>query len=411
MKKVRKDTRGRTLHKGETYRKDKKLYCFRYTDSLGKRQSIYAPDLLELRDKETALMKDKLDGIDLYARAKSDINFVFDRYISTRRDLRDTTKSCYLYTYDHYVRKSFGRRKLADVRYSDVLMHYQALMDNGLSIGTIESVHCVLHPTFQLAVRDRIIRHNPADGVMAELKKNRDPSDTGIRHALTPEQEQAFLEYIKRPKYSRWRPLLVVMLGSGCRVSEEIGLRWEDVDLEKNIITVDHSVVYLSHHEKGKKSKYEVHLPKTDAGTRTIPLLDKVKEAFLEEKIYQEETGNHCVMELDGMKGFIFFNRFGNIHNPSGINRAIKRIVDDYNAEEELKANRENREPLLLPRFSCHITRHSFCSRLCENETNIKVIQTVMGHKDIQTTLDTYAEVSEGKKQEAFRELNDKGVI
>ena len=66
---------------------------------------------------------------------------------------------------------------------------------------------------------------------------------------------------------------------------------------------------------------------------------------------------------------------------------------------------------MIIPNFSCHITRHTFCTRLCENETNVKVIQSVMGHKDIQTTLDIYAEVSEKKKKDIFDQLNDHDVI
>jgi len=111
------------------------------------------------------------------------------------------------------------------------------------------------------------------------------------------------------------------------------------------------------------------------------------------------------------MSGFIFCNRFGNLHNPAEIKRQIKRIVDDYNYREELKAVKEKRDPLIIPCFSCHITRHSFCTRFCENETNVKVIQSFMGHKDIQTTLDIYAEVSEQKKQDVFKKLNDNDVI
>ncbi len=55
--------------------------------------------------------------------------------------------------------------------------------------------------------------------------------------------------------------------------------------------------------------------------------------------------------------------------------------------------------------FSAHHLRHTFCTRLCENETNLKVIQSVMGHKDIQTTMDVYAEATEQKKQESFERL------
>ena len=118
----------------------------------------------------------------------------------------------------------------------------------------------------------------------------------------------------------------------------------------------------------------------------------------------QKESGWNAV-EIDGMTGFIFCNRFGNVPNPQSVNRAIKRIIADYNAGEEVEAKKQHREPVLLPDFSAHHLRHTFCTRLCEKETNLKVIQSVMGHKDIQTTMDIYAEATEEKKQESFERL------
>ena len=149
--------------------------------------------------------------------------------------------------------------------------------------------------------------------------------------------------------------------------------------------------------------------PKTNAGIRTIPMLDTVKDAFEMLKEEQEESGQ-CDVEIDGMTGFIFCNRFGNVPNPQSVNRAIKRIIADYNATEEVAAKKQHREAVLLPDFSAHHLRHTFCTRLCENETNLKVIQSVMGHKDIQTTMDVYAEATEQKKQESFERLAAKLV-
>ena len=83
----------------------------------------------------------------------------------------------------------------------------------------------------------------------------------------------------------------------------------------------------------------------------------------------------------------------------------LKFDVADYNATEEVAAKKQHREAVLLPDFSAHHLRHTFCTRLCENETNLKVIQSVMGHKDIQTTMDVYAEATEQKKQESFERL------
>ena len=137
---------------------------------------------------------------------------------------------------------------------------------------------------------------------------------------------------------------------------------------------------------------------------RTIPMLDTVKDAF--EMIWEEQKENGWTdAEIDGMTGFVFCNRYGNIMNAQSVNRAIKRISSAYNATEEIEAKKEHREPVLLPDFSAHSLRHTFCTRLCERETNLKIIQSIMGHKDIQTTMDIYAEATEEKKQETFEHL------
>ena len=336
---------------------------------------------------------------------KATVNFVFDRYIRFKTELRKTTYSNYVYTYDHYVRKNFGERKIAQVKYSDVLQFYTYLLEEEeISLSTLDSVHTVLHPTFDFAVRDEIIRNNPSDEVMKQLKKKfRD--DSGVRHALTLEQQKAFMEALDDPRNLRWRPIFTAMLGTGCRVGEMIGLRWEDIDLDERMIEINHNVSYYARREGSYKCEFEVGLPKTDAGIRRIPMLETVYEAFMDEKKIQSDLGIECTSVIDGMSGFIFCNRYGSIHNPQALNRAIKRISDDYNSKEELRAKKEHRDPVMIPHFSNHVLRHTFCARFCENETNIKVIQTVMGHKDIQTTMDIYAEVNEQTKKESFEKL------
>ena len=132
--------------------------------------------------------------------------------------------------------------------------------------------------------------------------------------------------------------------------------------------------------------------------------MQQLYQILLQERERQNEEG-FCGNEVDGMTNFIFTNRFGNPHNPAAVNRAIKRIVDAHNAEEEIKAKKQKREPVMLPRFSCHIFRHTFASRFCENETNVKVIQEVMGHADVSTTMNIYAEVNESTTRESLENL------
>ena len=410
MAQARKDFRGRALRKGEMQRASDKRYVYTYTDPYGKRRFIYAQDLKTLREREEALKKDQLDGLDLYIAGKATINETFDRYMLIKHDLRESTRSNYLYMWNHFVREGFGDRKIADIKFSDILQFYNYLVDEkGLSVSTLETVHGLLHPTFQLAVRDDIIRKNPADGVMKEMKKRPDFSH-GVRHALTIEQQRAFMDYIaNHPVYYHWWPLFAVMLGTGCRIGEAVGLRWEDLDFERRVISINHSLVYYPIKDE-RKSVLRVSKPKTDAGIRTIPMLDVVYDAFQLERQEQEETGFNET-EIDGMSGFVFINRFGCAQNPQTVNDAIKRIVHSYNAEEEVQAKKEKREPVILPNFSCHHLRHTFATRLCENETNLKVIQSIMGHKDIATTMDIYAEATERRTQETFNNLSKLNVF
>lgn len=408
MPQARKDNKGRALRKGETQRKYDLMYIYTYTDPFThRRKYLYSKDLMELREKETGLQRDQLDGLDVYAAGNSDLNFVFDRYISTKTELRSTTRTNYEYMYDHYVRDTFGKNLIAGIKYSDVLHFYNYLLhEKGLQVNTLDTIHTVLHPTFQMAVRDSIIRTNPSDGVMAQLKKTT-KRNRGVRHALTLEQQRAFMNYIaNNPVYERWVPIFTVLLGTGCRVGEVIGLRWVDIDYESRMININHSVTYYPRREDTYKCEFQVSLPKTEAGIRNVPMMDEVYEAFKSEAARQKEEGVHCEYELDGMTGFIFMNRFGSLYNPCALNRAIRRISENYNAEEVLKAHREGRPPVIIPHFSCHHLRHTFCTRFCENETNVKVIQAVMGHSNIETTLDIYAEVTDSKKTEAIENLS-----
>lgn len=394
------------LKTGEFVRKSDGRYVYSYTDPLGRRKFIYDQDLPGLRKKEALLLRDQLDGLDTIARAQATLNSTFDRYISLKCNLRGTTKSGYIYTYDHFVRDTFGMKRIAEIKYSDVLQFYLHLVtERKLAIGTLDSVHSVLHPTFQLAVRDDILRNNPSDGVVAEVTKLTD-KHRGSRHALTEEQQKSFMGYIaNHPIFCHWWPLFTVLLGTGGRIGEILGLRWEDVDFEGKTISINHSLVYYKDEGTGKFS-FRIHLPKTESGIRIIPMLDVVSEALAMAKDEQKYEGVEQPV-VDGMTGFVFLNKFGDVLGQGSVNRAIKRILDYYNYEEDLQASKEGRDPVLLPHFSCHVLRHTFATRLCRACTNLKVIQYIMGHKSIETTMDVYAEATGDKNKEVFEMLSE----
>lgn len=404
----RKDAKGRALFRGECQRKDGR-YSFSYVDKAGKRKVIYQSDLVKLRQREKEIRRKLDDGLDPAAADRITVNQMFDKYISLKFDIKQSTRENYIYMYEKYIRNTFGGRKMGKVKYSDVKEFYYSLINElGFQPSSMEIAHTLLHPTFQMAVRDGFIRNNPTDGVMGEIKKSHS-WDHKKRHALTIEQQKKISGFLDNHEDCRgWRPIITILLGTGMRIGECLGLRWCDLDFDSNTINVNHNLVY----RKNMQGKCENHInsPKTKSGIREIPMLDKVKEAFLEELELQRCIG-YCTDEIDGYSGFIFSTCEHHVYTPESVNRAIKRIYTASNEEEKLLAKKENREPIILPHFSAHVLRHTFCTRLCENETNLKVIMEIMGHSDIQTTMNIYAEATGQKLQESMSKISDKILV
>lgn len=135
-------------------------------------------------------------------------------------------------------------------------------------------------------------------------------------------------------------------------------------------------------------------------------MIESVREAILQEKEYQKEAGIKCTARVDGFTDFIFVNRFGNTQHQGTLNKALRRIIRDCN-QEILDKTKDKDNVILLPKFSCHTLRHTFTTRLCESGINIKVIQSVLGHADISTTLDIYADVTKDLKKAEMQTFED----
>ena len=170
--KGRKDSKGYVLRTGETQRADGR-YCYAYSDKNKVRHYIYAKTLPELRAREKEVQLKYEQGLDAYAAKKLTLNDCFDRYISQKYNLKETTKANYMYMYNRFVRPTFGKRRIAEIRYSDVKEFYFSILKEGIKANTLENVHTVVHPALQLAVRDGLIVNNPSDSAMTEIKRSK----------------------------------------------------------------------------------------------------------------------------------------------------------------------------------------------------------------------------------------------
>ena len=418
MSEKRRDRKGRILRRGELQRNDGK-YEYRYYDAIGVRRSIYSWKLIEtdtvpqgkrckqsLRELERQIQRDLEDGIHTHAARQMTLNDMFDHYMELKCELKVSTRTNYQYMYDRYVRETLGSKSITSFRYSDIRTFYNSLLrEHGFRPNTIETIHSLLHPAFTLAIRDNLIRTNPSDGVLTDIKKG-NQWERPKKHALTEAQQAVFMQFVANSvRYRQWGPLFTVMLGTGCRVGEVIGLRWEDCDFAEKTISINHSLLYRQK-EPGGACEFLISTPKTETGIRVIPMATEVKRALEQERQFQTEVCPANIM-IDGYSNFIFTSQTGGILSPHTVNRAIERIRTAYNNQETELANQEQREPQLLPHFSAHTLRHTFCARFCEHETNLKVIQEIMGHASITTTMDVYNHVTLEQKIASFKRLGE----
>ncbi len=391
----RKDKKNRVLKEGE-YQRSCGTYEFKWRDKSGGRHSISAVTLEELREKELDVLRDVLDGVKA-DKNNLTINDLYNSWVQLKRGLKDNTFSNYKYMYTMFVEPDFGKRKIVDLKRSDIRCFYNYLADERhVQINTIDCIHTVLHQVLELGVEDDYLRYNPSDNALKELKKARNFEVTKRRALTVPEQE-LFEAYLSRQgQYHRWYPIFIIMLWTGMRVGEVTGLRWCDIDLEDDTISVNHTLVYYDK-RNDERCTFAINTPKTAAGERIIPMLPKVKEAFLMEKQYQEECGLESRAVVDGYRDFIFINRFGNVQHQGTLNKALSRIVRDCNFEILDKPHKK--DTVILPKFSNHSLRHTFTTRMCEAGVNLKVMQEILGHADAETTMDIYAEATKELKK------------
>ena len=382
-----KDLKGRELGKGVVQRKDKRYYA-RYTDFRGKRIEGYFDKVTDAK-RFVAEGKLNIDVSDVSDRKQSFtvdewydfwmITFKSGKSPNTQRNYRDRYKS--------NIQPVIGDMPIEDVR----VMHCQKVINNMVdkyAQGTIYQTYICMGGMLKSAVQNGIISKHPMDGlVMPRGKRKKDV------HFLTIEEQEKFIRATSKTHNSAQFKLL---LNTGLRTGELIGLSWDDVDFEARTISVNRTLEY-----RYSTRIWRAGPPKTMSSYRTIPMTKEAYEILLEvweKKPFRKESEllkqeleyidlrNNTTKKIK-LSNLVFINyRTGEPTKNSSYDTNLYKICE-----------RAGIKP-----FCMHALRHTFATRCIERGVKPKALQKILGHSNLATTMDTYVHMTDDSLAEAM---------
>lgn len=399
-RKRRTDNRGRVLRVGESQNKQGR-YIYKWTDAAGKRNTVYAVTLQELRGKEQQIQKDIADGIDSRGGDLT-LNQLFNVFMESKSNIRESTRINYTIHWNANIKTSLlSDMKIAQIKQYHIKKWIADLRSKGAKASSVKRYETLLSMVLQFAVKNDLIRKNPCADCGREIK-----SEPTGKISLTIKQQQMLLEFIEDD--DTWcvhYPLILFLLSTGLRISEAIGLTADRIDMKNNVVHIDRQLVYRT--SEGSYC-YRFAPTKSNSGKRDIPLTENAKKALIRQKELDLILGRRGKeQKVDGEKGLVFLTRNGTPMNNRNFGKALDGIVKAYNKMEIVRSEKEHREPELLPHISPHILRHTFCTRCAESGMDVKVLQTIMGHSNIAVTMEVYNHVDEVRVQSEMKKFEN----
>ena len=361
---------GISRHKGSG------LYMARYTvhtPTGPKRKTLYGKTRREVDEKLTKAKANRDDGL-VFDADNLTVGRYLERWLTD--SVRDTVKATTYESYERLIRlhlvPTLGRLKLKNLTTTHVRGLYREKLDNGLSPTSVQRVHALLHKALKQAVHDGLVPRNITETVKAPRQSRKEIS------TLTREQARHFLNTAKG---DRLAALYLLAIHTGLRQGELLGLKWNDVDLDRGTLQVRR---ILSAAKEGPTFT----TPKSNKG-RSVRLTTQAVQALRDHRTRQaEEKLKHDGSWQD--QSLVFTTLVGTPLNRHNVfSRSFKPLLRDAG----------------LPAIPFHGLRHSFATLMLAGGEHPKVVQEMMGHSGIRVTMDFYSHVLPDMQREAVDRL------
>lgn len=299
------------------------------------------------------------------------------------KDLKPKSFEKYEGIYRNYIKDSeLGKIKLKDLRATHIQRYYNKLQNqDNKPPSTIKGINTRLKPCLGEAERQGYINKNYCK--MVTLPKDNSTKNIQV---LSQSEQQRFISAIQGHKLEI---LFLIALSTGLRLGELLGLKWNDINLNTGMLTVNRTLSRIKNQTTGK---YEIieQIPKTKNSNRVIPIPSNVLTKLKEHKKIQGKQ-RLFVGEAYINNNYVFTDDIGNPIDDKRPGRNLKSILKKLDIEP----------------IKFHALRHTYATRLFEANVPPKTVQVLMGHYDISITMDIYTHVMEDTKLEAIEKLNN----